>query len=42
LYREEFGPLLHENFSWPYSWGPKGKIVECSRCWPTGLGLSRA
>ena len=42
LYREEFGPLFHEKlFLALFSGGPKGKIVECSRCWPTGLGLSR-
>src|SRR5258708_18523315 len=43
LYREEFGPPLHEKlFLALFPWGPKGKIVERSRCWPTGLGLSRA
>ena len=38
-----FGPPFVRTFSWPLNlWGLKGKIVERSRCWPTGLGLSRA
>ena len=43
MFRDEFGPPLHEKLFLGFiPGGPKGKIVERSRCWPTGLGLSRA